>query len=177
MKYIKLWETWQWLNREEDSDEERDYRATVGELLDWAAGPGWREDPEHLIDSLMVDDEWPDEHELIGYHEQLKQNSGVEVSVYSQQADGQILSDWRLGDTEFVLVSFDWPFNSDEGLDVEQLAEYDRLARGLEPWFEKLGANRADIIDFIVDRTGRGESDLSVTGFMNWFALKRLGKN
>jgi hypothetical protein len=28
MKYIKLWETWQWLNRDEDPEEERDYRAT-----------------------------------------------------------------------------------------------------------------------------------------------------
>jgi hypothetical protein len=101
----------------------------------------------------------------------------VEVDVYSQEVDGQIFSNWQLGGTDFGLVSEDWPFSSDEGLDMEQTEEYDRLVRELEPELEPLGANRADIIDFILDRTDKGERELSATGFKNWFALKRAGLN
>ena len=179
MKHIKVFETWQWLNRDRDSNEERDYRAKVGELLSWAAGPDWAEDPDLLIDLLMVDDEWPDMDELIGYHEMLKRRADSELEIYSQEVHGQISSDWELDGVDFSLISFDWPFSSADVLTDEEMEAYDRLVTKLDPELIGLGANRADIIDFIVKMRNGGESALrlSPTGFRNWFSLQRLGAN
>jgi len=32
-RYIKLFEQWQWLNREDSESNERDYRTTIDQLL------------------------------------------------------------------------------------------------------------------------------------------------
>lgn len=36
-KYIKLFETWQWLNRDADKAT-REYQCTIDDLLNWAIG-------------------------------------------------------------------------------------------------------------------------------------------
>lgn len=179
MKHIKLWETWQWLNQDEASDEEREYRATVEELLSWAAGPDWAEDPDYLIDFLMVDDEWPDSSELIGYHEMLKKKADRELEIYSQEMGGQIYSDWGLDGVDFSLISFDWPLSLGDELTDEEKKVYSRLVAELDPELIELGASRADIIDFIVEMSRKEESllKLSSTGFKNWFSLHRSGAN
>ena len=179
MKYIKLWEIWQWLDQEDGSEDERNYRVTIGELLDWAADPEWREDPDSLMDLLMIDGDWPDKQELIGYHEQLKQNSGVEVSVYSQQVDGQIFSEWLLDEIRFGLVSFDWPFDEEDDLGEEAAVEVRRILAGLSGDRVLDSATVVDVVDFVHGEIKRGRSatELTPLGFKNWFALKRLGKN
>ena len=179
MKYIILFETWQWLNRDEDSDEERDYRATVGELLSWVSGPDWADGPENLIDFLMVDGDWPDSDELIGYHEMLKKRADTEIEIYSQEMDGQVCSDWGLDGVDFSLISNDWPFSLSDELTDEEKKVYSRLVAELDPELIGLGANLADIIDFIVEMRHKGESHLklSSTGFKNWFSLQRSGAN
>jgi hypothetical protein len=178
MKHIKLFETWQGFTSKEES-KDRDYTTTVDELLSWAAGQDWKEDLENLIDLLMVDGDFPTNTELIGYHEMLKRRADSTIEVYSQELDGQVLSDWVLDGVEFSLVSWDWPLTSGEILDEAEEEAYFRLVAQLEPEFEAIGANRADLMDFIQWASGRGDSprDLSVVGFKNWFAMRRSGAN
>ena len=181
-KYIKLFEQWQWLNREdgEDSDE-RDFRTTVDSLLTWAAGPGWREDWSWMQDLLQVDDEWLEEDELVGYHELLKKSSSAEIEVYSQEVDGQIDSSWSVDGVDFNLISWDWPFSEGEedltSIESEAVARIERELKG-----DPIGreANVVDIIDWVqaeIRDRETGADELTGTGFKNWFLLRRTGSN
>ena len=180
MKYIKLWETWQWLGKQEQEEGDREYNCTVGELLDWAIGPDWREDSDLLFGELMVDNEWVDSASAIGYHRMLNRASDRKVLVESQEIDGQVDNSWSLDGVYFSLITWDWPFsNEGTSLTPDEEVAYLRLDRELEPEMESSGINRADIIDFVMEMTRRGQSaqELSVTGFKNWFRLKFAGSN
>ena len=180
MKHIKLFETWQWHSQEEeDTESERELVTTVGEILDWAAGPDWIEDPEALLDILMVDGDWPDQGSWLGYHELLKRSRSEEIQVLSQDLEGQIQSDWILGGMEWSLISDDWPFEESDSLDPAETRAYLRLLDGLGPELEEMGAGLPDLIDWVRRASGLGLDldGLSPTGFKNWFWLQRSGAN
>ena len=180
MKHIKIFEHWQDLGKSREEAEEKEYRVTVDELLSWAAGPDWSEDPEWMPDLLMVDDEFPEEGELIGYLELLKRNRDLEVDVYSQNMSGQIVSSWLIGDTVFDLITWEWPFEDADSLgDLEQ-AIVRKLAEEIgEEGLRRMGANAVDLIDFVDWSSSRGDelTELSPIGFRNWFGLQRGGAN
>jgi hypothetical protein len=180
MKYIKLYEHWQGFNKEEKDADEKEYTVTIDKLLTWAEGPHWREDWEWMSDILMIDEEFPEEEEYIGYLELLKKNRDLEVLVYSQNLDGQITSDWSVEGVEFSLITWEWPFEEEDLLDELEQETVLRLAEELgDSRLELIGANRADLIDFVSWAAERGEDLklLSPTGFENWFELQRGGAN
>lgn len=176
MKYIELFENWQSFSKNQESEKEREYKVTVDEILTWAAGPDWSDDWSWMPDILMVDDEFPEDEDYIGYLELLKKNRDLEVEVYSQEMDGQTSSDWVIDDTEFSLISWDWPF--EESDDLEELEE--AMVRKLqdeigEEGLRGIGATVVDIIDFVDWSSERGDdlTRLSPIGFRNWLELQR----
>jgi len=177
MRHLKLFENWKWLgdNSGEDSDEDRELVTTVDKILNWAVGPDWKENYESLMDIIMVDEDWPSPNEWIGYHQLLKRSADKKIEIYSQLVDGQIFSNWRLGETEFSIVSDEWPFEEDEKLTQEEEEAYQRLSRELEPEFKRLEANNVDLIDFIMELTRKGKRprDLSASEFSEWIRFKR----
>jgi len=180
MKYIKLFEHWQGFNKEEDSEDEREYKVTVDKLLNWAVGPHWSEDQEWMLDILMVDDEFPSEGECIGYLELLKRNRELEIDVYSQEMDGQVGSSWVIDDIVFDLITWEWPFEDTDTLGDLEEAMVNKLVDEIgEGGLMEIGANLVDLIDFVAWSHGRGEdlTSLTATGFRNWFRLQRGGVN
>lgn len=178
-KYIKLFEEWQALNNNNDNIEDKEYQTTIGELLNWATDSDWQDDKDSIIDLLMIDDEWPTDEELVGYHQMLKNNRDSKIHVYSQQIDGQILSEWVLDKIVFSVISWDWPFSKNDDLTKEEIDTYLRLERELSSDLEKLGANRADIILYVRDMNNNGvqSDEISSIGFKNWLSLYRSGSN
>lgn len=181
MKHIKLFEHWQWLNREEEGSTERDYQTTVDSLLTWAAGPDWREDWSWMEESLLVDDKWLEEDEAIGYHELLKKNGDSEIEVYSQETDGQVESSWSIGGVGFNLISWDWPFSDGDGdLTEVEMEVVDRLVRELAGDPVMRSANVVDIIDFVqlaIREKGEEPAVVSSIGFKNWYRIQRSNAN
>jgi hypothetical protein len=178
-KYIKLFEAWQWLNREEEPDEgEREYSTTVGDLLTWAVGPDWAEDWDWMLDVMMVDWDWINVDEAIGYHSQLKSSAGVEVTAFSEDSDGSIETYWEMDGVNWVLITQDWPFSEDGDLTREEESAVLRILRELGPGAG--GATTPDVIDWVqsqVRGAGLSADDLSAAGFKNWFGLGRAGLN
>jgi hypothetical protein len=174
MKYIKLFESWQGFGKSKE-EEEKEYTCSLDKLLTWAVGGDWSSDWEWMLDILMVDDEFPSEGECIGYLELLKRNRELEIEVYSQEADGQVGSSWWIGDTQFDLITWEWPFEDVDTLSDLEDGVVTGLAREIgEDGLKKIGANIVDLIDFVNRSHGRGE-DLTVltpTGFRNWFRLQ-----
>lgn len=180
MKYIKLFESWQGFNKSREEETEKDYQVSLDKLLTWAVGPEWNSDWEWMPDILMVDDEFLDEGECIGYLELLKRNRELEISVYSQMIDGQVDSSWVIDDTRFSLITFEWPFEDADSLDDLEKAVVQKLVDEIgEDGFIEIGANIVDLIDFVSWSHGRGEdlAGITSTGFKNWFGLQRGGIN
>ena len=181
MKHIILFENWEWIsnNSEEDSEEDRELITTVDALLNWAVGPDWKEDYESLMDIIKVDGDWPSSDEWIGYHQLLKGSANKKIELYSQLVDGQVFSDWTLGETEFSFVSYDWPFEEADQLTQEEQEAYHRLFHELEPEFKRLGTNQVDLIDFIMELTQKGKKprDLSASEFREWIKLNKTYLN
>ena len=179
MKYIKLFESWQGFSKNKD-EEEREYTCSLDKLLTWAVGGDWSSDQDWMLDILMIDDEFPSEGECIGYLELLKRNRELEIEVYSQEVDGQVDSSWLIGDTQFDLITFEWPFEDADTLSDLEDEAVTRLAREIgDDGLRKIGANMVDLIDFVAWSHARGE-DLTVitpTGFRNWFRLQVGGIN
>ena len=180
MKHIKLFEHWQSFSKGREEESDREYRVTVDEILTWATGPEWSDDWSWMPDILMVDDEFPEEEECIGYLELLKRNRGLEVDVFSQELDGQIGSSWLIEDTVFDLITWEWPFEEADSLDDLEQAIVRKLAEEIgEEGLRRIGANMVDLVDFVDWSSERGESlaELSPIGFRNWLGLQRGGAN
>jgi hypothetical protein len=180
MKYIELFESWQGFNKNKESEKEREYRVTVDEILTWAAGPDWSDDWSWMPDILMVDDEFPEDENCIGYLELLKKNSDLEVDVYSQELGGQTSSTWVIEDTVFDLISWDWPFEEEEDLEELETSVVRKLQDEIgEEGLRRIGATVVDVIDFVDWSSERGEdlTGLTSTGFKNWLGLQRGGAN
>jgi hypothetical protein len=178
-KYIKLWETWQWLNREEEPNEgEREYSTTVEDLLTWAVGPDWAEDWDWVPDTIMIDWDWIDDDEAIGYHEKLKSSANLEIQAFSEESDDSIETYWQMGGITWVIVSQDWPFNEDEDLTEEEKSAVLKIVAEVKP--ESMGATTPDVIDWVlhqVRKLGQRPERLTSAGFRNWFELGRAGLN
>jgi hypothetical protein len=180
-RYIKLFEQWQWLNREDSDSNERDYRTTIDQLLTWAIGPDWKEDPSLIADSIQVDDEFLEEDELIGYHETLKRNSDTQIDLYSQLIDGQVDNSWTINDIYFTLITWDWPFETDEeDVTDEEREIINTVSNQLSGDPIMQIANIADIIDWAQSQIRQHHTDpssLTPTGFKNWFNIQRSSSN
>jgi hypothetical protein len=179
MKHIKLFETWQGFSKSED-EEEKDYRVSLDKLLTWAVDQDWSSDWSWMPNILMVNDEFPDEGECIGYLELLKKNREVEIEVYSQMIDGQVDSSWVIDDTVFDLITWEWPFEDADSLDDLENATVRKLVDEIgEGGLIEIGANIVDLIDFVDWSGDRGEDLTTLTpiGFRNWFRLQRGGAN
>ena len=180
MKYIKLFESWQGFSKNREEETEKDYQVSLDKLLTWAVGPEWSSDWEWMPDILMVDDEFLDEVECIGYLELLRKNRELEISVYSQMIDGQVDSSWIIDDIGFSLITFEWPFEDADSLDDLEKAVVQKLVDEIgENGLERIGANLVDLIDFVAWSSDRGEdlAGITLTGFKNWFGLQRGGIN
>jgi hypothetical protein len=178
MKYIKLFESWQGFSKSEEK--EKSYTCSLDKLLTWAVDGDWSSDWEWMPNILMVDDEFPDEGECIGYLELLKKNREVEIEVYSQVIDGQVDSSWEIDDTLFDLITFDWPFEDADSLDDLEKATVQKLVDEIgEKGLIEIGANIVDLIDFVDWSSDRGEdlAGITPTGFKNWFRLQVGGIN
>ena len=180
MKYIKLFESWQGFSKNREEETEKDYQVSLDKLLTWAVGPEWSSDWEWMPDILMVDDEFLDEVECIGYLELLRKNRELEISVYSQMIDGQVDSSWVIDDIGFSLITFEWPFEDADSLDDLEKAVVQKLVDEIgADGLERIGANLVDLIDFVAWSSDRGEdlTGITSTGFKNWFGLQRGGIN
>jgi hypothetical protein len=180
MKHIKLFEHWQGFIKAREEEEDREYRVTVDRILTWAVGPEWSDDWSWMPDILMVDDEFPEDGECIGYLELLKKNRDLEVDVSSQEIDGQIDSSWFIGDTVFDLITWEWPFEEADSLDDLEQAIVRKLAEEIgEEGLRRMGANAVDLVDFVSQASSRGDAltELSSIGFRNWLELQRGGIN
>ena len=179
-RYVQLFEIWQWLGGEEEETNEREYSTTVGELLDWLIGPDWREDWAWLPDTLMVDWEWPDDGESIGYHQRLKMSAEDGIEVSATDDGGEIELSWSLDGVDYLCTSPGWPFSdeSDESMTDEEGAIAVKIFGEIES--EGLGATLPDVIDWVqrsVRVMGQEPAELTSAGFRNWFGIQRLGSN
>lgn len=177
MKYIKLFESWQWFNKKDDDKwEDREYRCTLAKLLDWEI-PDWRIDPEWIEDVVMVDEEWVDPEQAEYYLERFIFMQGEEIDVDSQMIDGQVLNSWWMDGEYFTFITQDWPFTEfSETLNPEENKAFNRISSELEGDTESSEISTADVIDFVewsVRQKRIDPRELTVTGFKNWLDLQR----
>lgn len=183
MKHIKLWEQWQSLNMpNHDSDEgsdDREYKSTLDKFLTWAIGSEWRNSWDWMEDSMMINDEYIERNDCIGYLELFKKNSDLEIEIDSQNLGGQVMNEWVIDDVVFTLVTAGWPFSEDDDVTDEEYDTYIRLMRDLGDKLEKMGSNQIDLIDFIKLSAKEGDDldQLTAIGFGNWLNLQRSGAN
>ena len=176
MKYIKLFENWQRFNKkEEDSQEDREYRCKLGKLLDWEISD-WRDDPEWIEDVIMIEDEWLDPEQAEYYLQRFIYMQDEEIDVDSQMMDGQVLNSWWMDGEYFTFITHDWPFTESDNLTHEEQAAINRLFIELEkdPILPEIST--PDIIDFVIDSVRKSRispDELTSIGFKNWFGLQR----
>jgi len=176
MKYVKLWEQWQWLHKK-DEESERSYRAKLSELLDWAYGSDWRED-WHEIESLplFVDGDEVDDDQLLGWHETFRRAANQEIEIEAvEEEEWGIIVQWELNGVDFELVVQDWPFTDDNVTEEES-----QLVRRLLSSPETKDIDTPIVVDFVqwaLRQQGMQEKEVTPAAFANWLDTRRFGLN
>ncbi len=179
MKHIKIYETWQWIQKGgENPDSERSYNSTLKELLDWAYGPDWMNDWAELeaLPLFVNGDQIEDDGELLGYHETLKRAADTKIEISAEYEEGWGISvRWDLGEDEYEIITQDWPFESDDVTDEEA-----NIVRKLSSMPLAQGVDTPTIIDFVqwaIREKGMQPYQISGTMLSQWLDQQRLGLN
>jgi hypothetical protein len=179
MKHIRLWETWQWIQKGgEDQDSERNYKSTLKELLDWAYGPDWINDWAALeaLPLSVNGDQIEDDGEFLGYHETLKRAAGTKIGIWAEyEEDWGISVIWYLGGDEYEIITQDWPFESDDVTDEE--AALVRKISALPAAQELDGPTIIDFVQWAIREQGMQPQQVSGDLLGQCLGQRRIGLN